>query len=136
MFTNDLVLNDGTNGAGGTDATFALRGQTMAADGNSWQSLRASTTPLQDKPCTLKISHQESGPANWRTRRSVARIDMTLETTTSVPEPKMDVVSFYVVAVVPLQADNNAALAKKCAGYLQTILKDATSIGKFFTGEV
>jgi len=113
MLSNTLNTNQVKNSAG-TEVEFSR----LSTSERSTEFAQISETPSQ--PHRLKISHQETGLAMKKRRRSVVRIDKTV--ISGVDSVTPITVSAYAVLDFPTGASSSAAEATNVLAELMSFL--------------
>lgn len=130
MLSDTLNTNE-VKGSAGTEIEFSR----LSTNGRSTEFAQISESPA--KPHRLSIKHQEVGAGFNRRRRSVVRVDKTVDS--DVDATKTVVVSAYIVLDAPVGAlETNAEIANCVAeilsfsattGAATTVLFDCTGNG-------
>jgi hypothetical protein len=121
MHPNPTVLNDGT-----ADQSYDFRGITA----NETSQYKDATAPL-DQPQTLTIKHTSSGSGLQQTRRSLFRLDHTVED----DDGNQAVLSAYVVLALPEKVATSTQ-ATKILEELKDFLTNTGNIGRIIAGDL
>jgi hypothetical protein len=98
MFDNPIILSDGTD-----NDSYQYRGSTL-----DQSTYRVASAPL-DQPIEFSVKHTQTGSGVNLLRRSVYRLDKTVENAEGV-QGKLSV---YTVVSVPVKIADNTTLEKE-----------------------